>query len=237
MWKLSITFCVLFFIVTVSVGMAEVSPTVYLYDSNTPLEIIDSNSTEAQYRDIMVGTRLSIVISSDSNEYWEGGLFIKDPYRDYGTLFGRDYNDTTYDWEGSHFEAAGEDAEVKDWQSDIPPMSGFDLYSDSSGRSAGDWFIIDYNSIEPNTCRVGFYDHSVSWIEPVYEIILNQVKTRDFNGDTIVNLKDFAVLVSHWQRSSCSSPDWCEGADLNEDGNVTIDDLKAFVRFWLEQTE
>jgi hypothetical protein len=216
---------------------ADVYPEVYLYDSNTPLEVTDSNSSQAEYADIMVGTRLSVIVKSDSNDPWVdgGALYAKDANLAYGTLFARDYNETTIDWEGSHLEAAGEEAEVKEVENS--QMQGFQLFPGSTNRTAGDWFIIDYNSTDPNIYRLGFYDFAVSFMEPVYEMFFNQVKTRDFNTDTIVDFEDFAVLASYWQKDNCSASGWCEGADLDEDGNVNFYDLKAFVRFWLEQTE
>ncbi len=214
----------LLFLCMASVAVGEVSTRVYLADGNTPLE----------YQDIMVGTKLTIIVSSDANGLWNGGLFIKDPYRDYGVLSGRDYNDTTLDWEGSRFEAAGDGARVKDLQDDV--MSGFDFYGDSDAV-VGDWFIIDYNATNIGDCNVGFYDYSVSWDDPIYNIEFTHVRTRDFNGDTKVNFIDFAVLASHWQVTDCGNPDWCEGTDLDTDGNVDANDLMLFADYWLEKTQ
>ena len=214
---------VLFFSMA-SVAMGEVSTRVCLADGNTPLE----------YQDIMVGTRLTIIVSSDANGLWNGGLFIKDPYRDYGVLWGRDYNSVTLDWEGSRFEAAGNGARVKDWQGNV--MSGFDFYGDS-GAVVGDWFIIDYNAINIGDCNVGFYDYSVSLDIPIYNIEFTHVRTRDFNNDTKVDFGDFAILASYWQKAGCSDPNWCEGTDLNTNGSVDANDLMLFVDYWLEKTQ
>lgn len=47
------------------------------------------------------------------------------------------------------------------------------------------------------------------------------------------NFVDFAVFVTHWLESSCTSPDWCNGADFTRDGNVIFNDLLMFCDNWL----
>lgn len=219
-----------------SMAIGEVSTRVCLADGNTPLELADPNIPFV-YRDIMVGTKLTIIVDSNIAEPWDGGLFITGTDRDYGVLSGRDYNDTTLDWKGSRFEAVGDEAHVYDWEDEM--RSGFDLYALYAHRSAeaGDWFIINYAATNVGICNVGFYDHSISWDFPVYYHVFSHVPTRDFNNDTNVDFADFAVLASHWQETGCSDPNWCEGVDLNADGNVDCNDLTLFVDYWLESTE
>jgi hypothetical protein len=213
------------FLGTASVAAGAVSTRVCEADGNTPFDD----------RDIMVGTRLTIIVSSDTAEYWWGGLFIADPYRDYGLLYGRDYNSTPpVDWEGSHFPAAGPDAQVLDWEDD--DKTGFQLLGDIEAV-AGDWFIIDYNATDIGDCNVGYYDFDVSWDDPIYGIPFYHVRTRDFNADTIVDLADFAILGSYWQQTDCNDPNWCEGTDLDTTGNIDANDLMLFVDYWLETTQ
>ncbi len=218
-----------------SMAMGEVSTRVCLADSNTPLELEDPNIPFI-YRDIMVGTKLTIIVESNIAGFWEGGLFIVGTDMDYGVLSGRDYNDTTLDWEGSHFEAAGDCAHVYDYAEVI--QSGFDFYGHRSAV-AGDWFIIDYNATSVGYCNVGFYDYGGpgGMDFPAYDLVFSHVRTRDFDNDAIVHFNDFAVLASHWQETGCSDPNWCEGTDLDIDGNVDCNDLILFVDFWLERTE
>jgi len=208
----------------VSVSMGEVSTRVCLADGNTPFD----------GGDIMVGTKLTIIVSSDANGYWDGGLFIAGSDRDYGVLSGRDYNEITSDWEGSRFDAASDDARVYDFEDDL--MSGFDLYGDEDAV-VGDWFIIDYTATSVSDCNVGFYDYSVSMDDPIYDIPFSHVRTRDFNKDTEVDLADFAVFASYWQVADCNDPNWCQGTDLDTNGNVDSNDLMLFVDYWLEKTE
>jgi len=218
-----------------SMAMGEVSTRVCLADGNTPLELADPNIPFV-YRDVMVGTKLTIIVDSNIAEYWDGGLFIIGTDKDYGVLSGRDYNDTTLDWEGSRFEAVGNGAHVNDWWDDI--RSGFDLYGHKSAV-AGDWFIIDYTAISIGNCNVGFYDFSGpgGMDFPVYDLVFSHVPTRDFNNDARVDFADFAVLASHWQETGYIDPNRCEGTDLDADGNVDCNDLTLFMDYWLERIE
>jgi len=218
-----------------STAAGEVSTRVCLADGNTPFEPVDPNLPHIIYPDIMVRTKLTIIVDSNVAEYWSGNLDLADANMDYGVLSGRDYNDTTMDWEGSRFDAAGVEARV--WDREEPGIDGFSLYTGSTGIETGDWFIIDYNAIEVGDCNVGFYDHSIDFFNPIYWLDFSHVRTRDFNNDTIVNFLDFAVLASYWRATDCSDPNWCEGTDLDVDGDVDPNDLMLFVNYWLEKTE
>jgi hypothetical protein len=226
---------------TVSITSGTISTAVFLRDSNTPVELVDPNIPHI-YQDIMVGTKFKIIISSDINECWSdglggdgGSLAIEEEYWPYGILSAREPL-VEGDWLGSHLSAAGTPATVVDWEGTV---DGFDLYTGSHDIEAGNWFVIDYdaNAINIGDCNVGFYDHRISWDEPIYYLCFSQVRTRDFNNDTIVNFRDYAILASYWQQTSCSSSNGCEGADLNVDGSVDFDDLMLFCEFWLERTK
>lgn len=228
----------------VSVCAGKVSTRVCWADGNTPLEPFEVNSVEPnilEYRDIMVGTKLTIIVSSDVNEPWlgdilDGGrLAIYEEYWDYGVLSGRDYSDDTNDYKGSRFPAAGSQARVWDW--DESGVKGFMMYTDSFGVEAGDWFIIDYNATSVGICEVAFYDHSIVWNEPNLYLMFTHVPTRDFNKDTIVNFADLAVLASYWEEEDCGDVNGCEGTDLNIDGTVDNNDLMLFTDYWLDRTE
>jgi hypothetical protein len=256
----------------------EVSTRVYLWDANTPLEIGDANkpfylyppdpnlpikmldpNNPFLYRDIMVGTKLVITIDSNAAKEWSGGLFLIDANRDYGVLSGRDFNDITFDWEGSRFNNAGSNARVFEVYDNI--TSGFDCYGDIDA-TAGKWFIFDYNATKLGTCQIGFYDYSVDWFEPIYKITFNQVPTRDFNNDKIVDFNDFSIFASCWQLNDCNEAGWCRKTyingivdsnsyvltncnssgkcgkvDLDKNGIVDINDFLLFADFWLERTE
>lgn len=219
---ISLVFCI------VQSAMGEVSTRICRSDGNTPFE----------YQDIMVGTKLTIIVSSDVNEFWGtpgnggGSLAIEEAYWNYGVLSARG-PEVGEDWSGSHLPAAGDEAVVWRWEVDA---NGFDLYTGSTGIQAGDWFIIDYNAIGVGDCNVGFYDHNISWDIPIYNITFSHVRTRDFNNDTKVDFGDFGILASYWQRKDCHIPSWCNGADLDINGSVDCNDLMLFSDYWLETT-
>jgi len=214
--------------------MGEVFPRVCLADGNTPLELADP-CISFVYRDIMVGTKLTIIVDSNIAEPWSGSLVIADANIGYGVLSARGPQ-VDEDWSKSHFPAAGNEAVVWWWVES--GIEAFDLYTGSTGIQAGDWFIIDYNAINIGTCDVGFYDHGGpgGMDEPAYYLVFSHVPTRDFNIDTKVDFADFAVFASYWQRG-CSEPSWCEGTDLDTNGNVDFDDLMLFADYWLEKTQ
>ncbi|MHC4460834.1 MAG: hypothetical protein ACYS6W_05555 [Planctomycetota bacterium] len=210
-----------------SVAAGEVSVRVCEADGNTPFD----------GRDIMVGTKLTIIVDSNVAEDWLGGLAVVDANMDYGVLSARDYNDITLDWEGSRFPAAGVGASVYTWQEGPDPdIDGFTLYTGYMGIVDGDWFIIDYNAINIGACNMGYYDFNISTDEPIYYLSFSHVRTRDFNNDKIVDFKDFAILASYWRETNCSDSDDCEGTDLDTDRNIDLHDLKMFADFWLEKT-
>jgi hypothetical protein len=230
-----------------SVATGEVSTTVYLADGSTPLELADPNVSFV-YRDIMVGTKLTIVVSSDTAESpWSGKLQIAGTDRDYGAISARDYNDVTLDWEGSHLEAAGIGAKVFRSAS----VLGISINMETRDAAApGDWFIIDYTSTNVGNCRVGFYEVVVEPCPncdpfkppPFSEVLVNDlafshVPTRDFIRDGKVDFADFAALTAFVGATNCVDLNWCEGTDLDADGDVDNVDLMLFADYWLESTE
>jgi len=224
---LSLCFCL------TRVCSATVVPDVYLYNSNTPLELADPN-VPFVYRDIMVGTMLTIVVSSDSGGYWSGSLVVTGDNMSRGVLSGGDYDPNTGDWSGSRTEAAGFGARVLAW--DEQDIQSFDLYGHSSAVP-GEWFIIDYTATDLGICHVNLYDHGVSLTDPVYRLRFCHVRTRDFDHDAKVGFADLAMLAANWQNSTCGPPDWCNGTDLDANGRVNLQDLTLFALYWLERTE
>jgi len=132
-------------VATVSTSIGQVSARAYLADGNTHLELADPN-TPFVYQDIMVGTKLKIIVNSDADGYWSGDLAITGEDLDRGFLSARDYNETTLDWAGSRLPSAGDMARVWEWEE--AGLHGFSLQGDSSAV-AEDWFVIHYMAIRP----------------------------------------------------------------------------------------
>ena len=204
------------------------------------LEIFEADGETAfNNRDIMVGTKLTLLISSDNSDYWSGGLFIDGDDRAFGALYGRGYDPNTRDYTDCHLDAVGEFAKVTSWKDSL--RYGFDLYSfypvdgnsDSNTTTDGEWFVINYEATAVGDCNVSFYDYDISWSEPNYYASFTQVRSRDFDSDANVNFVDYSIFASQWQRTDCNDPNWCGGTDLDVDGDVDIVDLELFTDFWL----
>ncbi len=204
-----------------SAAKAATSVNIYEADGITPFD----------GRDIMVGTELTIVVSSDTTDYWSGGLFIAGQDRALATLSAREFDPNTRDWTGSHYEDAGEYAKVTAWTDS--EIWGFDLYGSDSNSVPGDWFIIDYKAIGEGDPNVWVYDYSYSFDDPNSLTFFSHVPSRDFNDDGVVNIADHAVLASYWLVEDCNEPNWCDNTDINTDGYVDFDDLALFADYWL----
>jgi len=60
-------------------------------------------------------------------------------------------------------------------------------------------------------------------------------QAADCDGDCDVDLADFSVFAQYWlTEEQCTDPNWCDGADLTQNGTVNIFDLKEFSEHWLE---
>ena len=195
-----------------SVAAGEVSTRVCRADGLTP---------GPEDPNIMVGTKLTIIVSSDAGSVdpYPVDLLIMGDDRDYGVLSA-----------GMGLPDAGGGAMVYSGDDDL--YQGFYFQTDEN-VGPGDWFIVDYTATAIGDCNIGFYE----WFMLTYEIPFTHVRTRDFDDNTKVNLVDFATLAFYWQRSDCSDPDRCGGADLDINDSVNIYDLMLFVDYWLEYTE
>lgn len=221
---------------------ATVTSKVFLADEKTPLGLADPNVPDV-YRDIMVGTHLTIVISSDTGgEDWLGDLLIGEPYLGKGLLSAREYNSTIMDWQGSRYPEAGKEARViylplMIWQGRI--LKGFGLRASRDIEIvAGDWFILDYKAMEVGQCVVEFSDYSVSFYKPVSAYVFLHVPTRDFDNDGKVSLVDFARLAGVWKDEVSSDPnDPNSRYDLDSDAKVNVSDLRLFFGHWLDRTQ
>ncbi len=222
---------------------ARVWTSVYQCDERTLLVPADPNHPGV-YPDIMVGTRLVIVVSSDTGGYWWGGLLTSVEDWNYGTLSGRGFSAETQTYGASCLPAAGRRPSAVEYSD--PTGTGFEL-SAFVGRSyaeraddavPGDWFILDYHAERVGSCDVGLYDFDLSPDVPVEVLSFNHVPTRDFQGDGVANFKDFALLARRWRSAVDPDPNGPDAPfDLKTDGHVDIADLTLFTAYWLERTD
>ncbi|MGA2172554.1 MAG: hypothetical protein ABSG82_06010 [Sedimentisphaerales bacterium] len=217
-----------------SIAMGYRSPRVCLSDGNTPLELVDP-CVPWVYRDIMVGTHLTIIVDSNKSGKWGyGELSIWGTDRDYGVLAGRDCNEETLECPGSVLPAAGDEANVFEFEESDACGISFWI---NDGAVAGDWFIVDYNASKIGNCQVDFYDLDVNMTGPLCSMSFTHVPSRDFNKDHIVNFADFAVVGLYWGMTNCMDPNRCGKVDFDGDKIIDINDLRLFSEYWLERTD
>lgn len=218
-----------------SMMVADVSVTVYLPCGQTPLEPVDPNFPHV-YRAIMVGTRLELLVISGAHGPWQGGLLMMWDDWERGTLSCRelDPNDPLGDCGGSILEAAGERSVASPYRD--ADRVGFDLLAHKSA-GAGDWFVLDYHAEQLGLCDVGLYDLVVDFNTPMEILSFTHVPSRDYNGDTIINFEDFALLASVWHEPADPQVRPATSFDLHGDAHIDPLDLALFNEFWLQCTD
>jgi hypothetical protein len=223
---------------------ARVWTVAYRCDGVTPLPAVDPNFPTI-YSDIMVGTRLILVVRSDApglspdRLLWSGRLLISQDERPRGTLSGRGYSGTWRSYEGSCLPAGGFPpfATAKYRESDTD--AGFNL-GVSFTSVAGDWFVFDYRAEQAGSCHVVLYENDpvVGATVPTQVLSFAHVPSRDFNGDTVVDSRDFSLLAAHWGSTARPDPnDPAAAFDLDGDGTVALGDIASFSEYWLQRTD
>jgi len=212
-----------------SILQAEVRVKVYRCDERTPLAPADPNHPGV-YGNIMVGTKLVIVVYSDADLCFSGWL----QYPDDGvmTLAGREYDPKRLSYVGSCLGAAADDADV------FPFIDygarGFNLITGWE-PSSGDWFIFDYCAERVGTCGIELYD-LFDWATPIDVLSFIHVPSCDLSQDGIVNLKDFALLASRNSHGSDSATkDQDAVSDSTSDRAIDLRDLARLSSRWLER--
>lgn len=223
----------------VSNAWAGVSTSVYWADEKTALPPADPN-VPGVYPDIMVGTRLTVFVSSDVGEYWLGGLLVPWADRNAGVLSARGYTEdgVSPNYAGSCLAAAGSLPLVS--YTNSSSGIGFDLVADADAM-AGEWFVLDYHAQEAGNCNVELHEYTGTAHDLVDTLLgvlsFSHVPTRDFDSDTIVNFVDFALLASQWRLNAVADPNINGSPDLDADGLVDALDMAWFSEYWLERTD
>jgi hypothetical protein len=79
--------------------------------------------------------------------------------------------------------------------------------------------ITDYNGVDLPSYRWTFTQTSVP---------------PDLDCDLRVDFADLAIFTYHWLEQDCIGPDWCDGADLDEQGTVDFVDYVYLANHWFE---
>jgi len=244
-------------VVLASIASADVFVKVYRCDGVTPLPLKDPNTLNV-YSDIMVGTRLVLVVSSDepwNKEEWVGGEFDHRTYGWWGgllctwdnwqrgKLLGRGYdpNSAKLSYRDSCLPAAGIPSTAYPHGpsavfKERPKWVGFELET-LPDVVAGDWFVLDYVAENVGSCDLSVFDYWLSLTVPQETLTFNHVPSRDFNGDHIVNFADFASLASAWRQPADPNAPPTYPCDLDGDQLIGPSDLAMFADYWLEQTD
>jgi hypothetical protein len=69
---------------------------------------------------------------------------------------------------------------------------------------------------------------TLRWIRPCPYILQG-----DLSLDCRVDFRDVAILAAQWALETCSSPEWCDKADITNSGFVDFSDASAMVEDWL----
>ena len=136
------------------------SSDLFLADEATPLALADPNVPDV-YRDVMVGTRIAIVVTSDMASGWGGALWLSRASLDTGIVSARGGNPAYpfFSYEGSCLPAAGTNALV----TAAADASGLSFHLLSSWDAVpGPWFVLDYQAKAAGECRVRLYDYAAS---------------------------------------------------------------------------
>jgi hypothetical protein len=234
-------------------ALAVMTADMYLSDGNTPLALHDPTVPHV-YRDIMVGTKLCAIVSSEKKTKLTGEIFTSWIDYEKAELAARGFDDFTLEWKGSCLPAAGSTAYVGYFENDSD--LGFRLKTGGAWLSAGQWFIFDYRAKDIGTCAIILREVS-SAVTPdpvvlppdpnasppapgavVTTLTLNHVPSRDFNRDTIVNFRDFALFAERWRTEASPDPNGSAGPfDLDGDGYTSISDMALLSQFWLDRTD
>lgn len=203
------------------IALATVSVQVCGPDGETPFD----------FRDIMVGQKLTLTLISDSNDLWSGALFIEGDDRALGSLGAKDSDPNTRDCDESHYSAAGDHAVVFKWIDSV--IWGYDMYASDVNCLPGNWFTIDYYAEQPGDCQIDFYDYNTDWDDPNLSLNFTHKPSCDFNQDGSVDVNDFSQLSACWLIPDCNDVNDCVPVDLNSDGFIDLIDMAMFAEFWL----
>ena len=107
----------------------------------------------------------------------------------------------------------------------VPPDPNQTELSPCVDAGSTDAYLLDMYRHTTRTDRI--IDAGI--VDIGYHHILTTDLVGDYDFNYTVNIFDLAMFLRHWLDEDCSPPDWCHGADLNQDGVVNFADYTLFV--------
>ncbi|MCP4711177.1 MAG: hypothetical protein GY869_21365, partial [Planctomycetes bacterium] len=133
---------------------------------------------------------------------------------------------------------------VADFRPAIPAFFSFDLYFGSTNppplftTGIPDWWHNPtpgpteiLQSCTDYYWRVVLHNSLGETHSPVWAFKTNQV--GDLDQDEDVDMTDWAKLALVYAQTGCDHPEWCGGADVDRDGEITLIDVHHFYNQWL----
>ncbi|MHC4646154.1 MAG: hypothetical protein ACYTBJ_11670 [Planctomycetota bacterium] len=122
------------------------------------------------------------------------------------------------------------------WEIDTTVKDGNEFSLDGGQQSAGCLLAFTAEPGETFYLWEGLYGHA-AFADATVDVALDTVfqdSHRLTRNIPIANFQDFANLAKRWGDTPCHARnDWCDGADLDQLGDVSMNDVLIFFQEWL----
>jgi len=89
----------------------------------------------------------------------------------------------------------------------------------------------DPNVLDPDEMYALRTNSYADWVHSTLDTICSDPPRADINGDCSVNFADVQRLAAKWLSKGCRQSNlFCDGSDINGDGNVDLEDLAEIAR-------
>jgi alpha-galactosidase len=115
----------------------------------------------------------------------------------------------------------------------------FEETSGNPGGHSSDWIdspiYTDYDlkPLTTYTYKVRMKDKYNNVTSDSAAVSATTAPTADINSDKSVNLADLKEMAVAWLETNCQNSVWCDGTDLDIDGNVEMPDFMVMADNWL----
>ncbi len=124
------------------------------------------------------------------------------------------------------------------WEIDTTVKDGNEFSLDGGQQSTGSLLTFTAEPGETFYLWEGLYTHAAfadSTVDVAFDTVFQDSEGLSRNIPLcIVNFKDFANFAQRWRNTPCHpGNDWCDGADLDQHGDVSMNDVLIFSQEWL----